>query len=104
MFGQIAISALIVAAILLILWGLRGFLLMPLKKGKNTALTVHIRVTGPEPRLEETLDALLWLNENGTLPANIVIEDCGMDDETRAVAHIASKSRGSISISLGQEG
>ncbi len=43
--------------------------------------------------MEQTLDGILWLRENGTLPADIIIEDCGMDTETREVARIAAKGR-----------
>lgn len=103
MFVRILISALIAAAIMLLLWGMRGFLLMPLKLGKNTALTVTLRVTGPEPRLEETLRGILWLRSNGTLPADIIIEDGGMDAETRETARLAAKSGGQISLSPREE-
>ncbi|NCB50801.1 MAG: hypothetical protein EOM54_02795 [Clostridia bacterium] len=98
MFVKILISALIAAAIIVGLWALRGFLLMPMKLGKNSSLTVKLRVDGPDPRLEQTLDGILWLRENGTLPADIVIEDCGMDTETREVARIAAKSRAGVSL------
>lgn len=98
MFVRILISALIAAAVIIALWALRGFLLMPLKLGKNTSLVLKLRVEGAEPRLEQMLDGILWLRENGTLPADIVIEDCGMDSETREVARIAAKSRDRVSL------
>ena len=98
MFLRILIAALIAAAIIIILWALRGFLLMPLKLGKSTSLTLKLRVEGPEPHLEQTLDGILWLRENGTLPADIIIEDCGMDTETREAARIAAKSKERITL------
>jgi hypothetical protein len=96
LFGHILISALGASVIILLLWGLRGFLLMPMKLGKHTVLTVKLRVKGPEPRLEEMLDGIIWLRENGTLPADIVLEDAGMDEETREMAKLAAKSLGGI--------
>lgn len=104
MFGRILISTLAAAAIILLLWSLRGFMLMPLKLGKRTSLTVTLRITGPEPRLEETLDGIIWLRQNGTLPAEIILEDAGMDEETRETAELAAKSFGGISFCLGRQG
>lgn len=98
MFVRILIAALIAAAIIIALWALRGFLLMPMKLGESTSLFVKLRVEGPEPRLEQTLDGLLWLRENGTLPADIIIEDCGMDSATREVARLAANSRERVSL------
>lgn len=86
MFLKILASALIAAGVVFLCWALRGLMLTPLRVGRRTDLTVLLRVTGPEPGLEETLTGLLWLKKNGTLPAAIVIEDAGMDDETKALA------------------
>ena len=33
----------------------------------------------------------VWLRENGTLKCPIVVEDCGMDEETRQTARLASR-------------
>ncbi|HBD86882.1 MAG TPA: hypothetical protein DC001_05590 [Clostridiales bacterium] len=103
MLGRIFISALIAAVIILMLWGLRGLMLAPLKRGRHTLLTLTLRVTGPEPRLEETLDGVLWLRENGNLPADIIIEDAGMDEETRQVARLAARNRDCISLRLKED-
>jgi hypothetical protein len=95
MIIDIFMAAVISAAIILLLWLLRGVMLTPVKKGKNQKLTVTLRVTGPSPELESTVDGLLWLIRNGTLPAEIIIEDAGMDSETRQAAELLC-SRGAI--------
>ncbi|HHU23432.1 MAG TPA: hypothetical protein GXZ52_08525 [Clostridiales bacterium] len=95
MIIDIFMAAAISAAIILLLWLLRGVMLTPVKKGKNQKLTVTLRVTGPSPELESTVDGLLWLIRNGTLPAEIIIEDAGMDSETRQAAELLC-SRGAI--------
>ena len=48
-------------------------------------------MSGAEPRLEETLSALVWLRENGTLRGRIIIDDCGMDGDTRETARLLAK-------------
>lgn len=94
MFLKILASALIAAGIVFLCWLLRGLMLTPLRLGHRSRLTVLLRVTGPEPGLEETLSGLLWLKKNGTLPADIVVEDAGMDDETKAVAALMARGGG----------
>ena len=95
MIADVIIAAAISAVIILLLWLLWGVMLTPVKKGKNQMLTVTLKVTGPSPELENTVDGLLWLVRNGTLPAEIVIEDAGMDSETRRAAELLC-SRGAI--------
>ena len=43
------------------------------------------------PSFEETLSALVWLRENGTLRGRIIIDDCGMDDDTRETARLLAR-------------
>lgn len=98
MLADLIIAALVAGAVVLSLWLLRGCMLRPLRPGKSSALSVRIRVTGPEPALEQTIDALLWLRENKSLPADIVIEDAGMDEETRRVAQLLAKTHSAVTI------
>lgn len=91
MFLNLCISILIVAAVILILWLLRGVMLMPVKCEKMQRLTVVLSVAGPDPGLENTVDGILWLIQNGTLPAEIVIEDAGMDADTRRTAEALTR-------------
>lgn len=98
MFWKILSAALAAALILFFIWALRGALLMPVRLGKRSALCLCLRVTGAEPALEETLDGLLWLRENGTLRGEIVLEDAGMDEETRQIAALAARRHACVSL------
>ncbi len=46
-----------------------------------------INISGAEPRLEQTLNGLLWLNDNGIPPGcRIIITGTELDEETGFVA------------------
>ena len=91
MFWKILLCAVAAGLVVVFLWSLRGSLLLPVRCGRNTRLELRLRISGPGPALEETLCALVWLRENGTLKCPIVVEDCGMDEETRQTARLASR-------------
>jgi len=93
MLFEIVTAFIIAGTLILFVWLLRGMLLMPLTKGKHTKMTVVVKVQGREPCLEQTISGLNWLSSNGTLPANVVIVDDGMDEETRTVAEHLSRSQ-----------
>lgn len=103
MFWEIFVSALIAGAVIFVLWGLRGVMLTPVRVGKATRLTTVLTVTGGEPELEECVDAMLWLRANGTLPGRIVIEDAGMNEETRAAAELLARGHGDVIFLRGGE-
>ena len=82
-----AVYAILAAAIvLLLLWMLRGALLLPIRLGKEQSLTLVLRASGSGDGLEQAVRALLWMIENGTLNATIVIEDAGLLPEARETA------------------
>ena len=92
MFLKILIAAVIAAVLLLLCWRLRGVLLTPVKPGKNVRLKLLLTVYGPAHDLEQTVDAILWLRANGTLPGEIFIADRSMDAETsELIAALAKK-------------
>ncbi len=86
MFFDLIATFAVAGAVVLFIWLLRGLLLMPVKKGVHTKLTVVLSVDGAEPCLEQTVRGLCWLRSNGALPGNVVISDAGMDEETLNVA------------------
>ena len=79
------------AAVVLLLWYVRGAALTPVRAGKNESLSVVLTVTGAAPGLEHTVDGLLWLRQNGTLRARLLLRDAGMDEETRRAAELLEK-------------
>lgn len=79
------------AALMMLLWLLRGVMLTPVRAGVNERLSVVITVTGSAPELENTVDALLWLSQNGTLRAQVLVRDAGMEEETRRAAELLER-------------
>ena len=79
------------AALMTLLWLLRGVMLTPVRAGANERLSVVITVTGSAPELENTVDALLWLSQNGTLRAQVLVRDAGMEEETRRAAELLER-------------
>jgi len=92
MLTELTVSTLVSAMIIAGLWLLRGMILTPVAGGKNQNVTVELRVKGSSPELENTVSGLLWLSDNGTLRADIVIIDEGMDEETRQEAGLLAKT------------
>lgn len=91
MIVEILISFCICASLLLLLWYIRGSMLRPVRTGRGVSLRVSVKAEGSAPELDATVDSLLWLIENGTLPASLELLDCGMDAETRAIAEIIAR-------------
>ena len=85
------------AALMTLLWLLRGVMLTPVRAGANERLSVVITVTGAAPELENTVDALLWLSQNGTLRAQVLVRDAGMEEETRRAAELLER-RGAVKL------
>ncbi len=87
----------VTAILMLILWLLRGTMLTPVRFGKNEHLSLVITVSGAAPELENTVDSILWLIQNGTLRGQIVLRDDGMDENTRHTAELLER-RGVIKL------
>lgn len=79
------------AALLLLMWQLRGAMLLPVRLGRKQELALILKTADSEDGLEHTVRSLLWLVENGTLPASIVIEDAGLCEEARLAAQLFEK-------------
>ena len=75
----------IIVLIVSFCWILHGITLFPIKNGDNAVITVSLSVNGQCPELEHMLKGLVWLRDNGTLKADIVIDAKNPDLETREV-------------------
>ena len=91
MFIKIVAALAITLLLMLVFWLLRGAMLTPVRLGKNQHLSLVLTVSGPSPELENTVDALLWLIQNGTLRGQIVLRDAGMDADTRQAAELLDR-------------
>lgn len=90
------IALLSTAALLLLLWLLRGAMLIPVRLRHGQELSLMLRVEGGAAALENTVNSLVWLVENGTLPAMIIIEDAGMSREAQQAAKLLEKQHACI--------
>ena len=97
MLTEITLSMLVSALIIVGIWLLRGMLLTPVTYGEHQKMTVELRIDGSSPELENTVSSLIWLVDNGTLIANIMIIDDGMDEDTRLEAEILAKTNERVS-------
>ena len=98
MLWKLVLGFLAAAGALVLCWLLRGVLLTPVRGGKNQELTMRLRVTGPAPELEYTVDGLLWLLSDGVLTGRIVLEDGGMDEETKEIARRLARDNGKVAL------
>lgn len=94
MIERLVFALAIAAALAVLIWLLRGVMLMPVRKGENQSITLILRVTGKARELEHTVDGLAWLIQNGTIPAELILLDDGMDEETRSAAELLAADLG----------
>lgn len=92
MLFEIIVAVAVAIAVFVLVWLLRGIVLTPVPAGKNMDIKVVVSVSGESPELEATVEALTWLKKNGTLPAEIIVRDEGMDDETAKTAYLMARS------------
>ena len=102
-FLQIAIAVTAATVIFGVIWMIYGSLRTPVRCGEKASVCTMISVRENAEGLEQTLRGLVWLQENGTLLGRIVIVDCGMDDEGRALTRLAVKKYGNIVICQAEE-
>ena len=74
----------------------KSALIMPVKTFKGIDMFAVVRVKGSVPQLEQTIKSLSYIREDGKMP--IIILDDGMDEDTRKIAHLASKSKDEITV------
>ena len=72
------VSFLIAAGVLLCLWCLFGWFLLPF--GEKD-LQLLLRVSGDAKHLERQVRALSWLKGSGLLKGRLVILDCGLNQD-----------------------
>ena len=98
-FLQSIITLLAAAGLFGGLWALWGKLRTPVRGMRGTT-TVHtiLSVRDGAEGLEQTIEGLMWLVKNGTIEGQILIADCGMNEEGRALARLAVRKYGTLAI------
>ena len=92
----LAISAALVLTALVML--LRQLLMLPLRCGKNTETYFILKIHGAEPKLNETLNSIIWLWENSIIKSQIIIFGNNLSTETRQVAEMYAQEYKSITL------
>jgi len=97
-FLQIAITLALAAVVLGVFWSMFGRLRIPVRSTRG--LTVHtvLSVCGKAEGLEQAIEGLIWLQQNSTIDGQILIADCGMDDEGHTLVQLAIKKHNKITI------
>ncbi|MBE6948791.1 MAG: hypothetical protein E7456_02985 [Ruminococcaceae bacterium] len=66
---------------LLLIWLLKSLLVTPVPTDRDTELYMVVTAKGDAQGLEQTLQSLQWIREEGRIPMTLVVCDCGMGDE-----------------------
>lgn len=105
MLIELLICLLFTGLVVLLIWMSRSAMLTPVprKRCLKMDLVVHAG-KGSQEYLEQTVDGLMWLISNGTLPAEkIIISDIGMDAEDCAIAERLARRSNCIHYELTEE-
>lgn len=86
--GAAGVSALI----MLLIWALRGLLLMPVRPGEGIEITVRLDVSGDAAALEGCVASLEWLRANGTLPCVLEVRAHGLSSSASSVLSALERS------------
>ena len=91
MFLQIMLAIAAISVVFGVIWTVLTSLRTPIRAGRGTDVHTVIRVRDSAPELEQTLKGLIWLQENDMVLGQILIVDCGMDEEGLALTRIAAQ-------------
>jgi hypothetical protein len=80
---EVILSLLAVVGLLSLSWLLLGHILTPAGNGETVSL---VPGQGDGEDLEQAVRGLLWLRGGGLLTGSVVIVDCGLSPEGRAIA------------------
>ena len=95
---EIVLAFVLSLSIILLIWAVRGRLLRPDIRVKNSRVTVIVPAGADSERLEREIRGLGWLRDDGILNANILIVDAGMDKETAQIANSLTLNNPSVLI------
>lgn len=83
---------------ILAIWYVVGTFLTPVYTSDNIKIHMCVAVSGDCEELEQSINGLLWLINNGTVSAQIIIIDNNMDAGTRYAAETLAKCEDKIHI------
>lgn len=83
---EILITIILGSVVAYIMYKFYLFALSPVKLCKAARIWTILEICGSCPEIEQTVDGVMWLSQQGVLNSEILILDCGMDSETRELA------------------
>jgi hypothetical protein len=83
---DIATVIIVCGTFLLLIWLIRGLVVTPVPVDENTKLFMVVAVSGDGGNFEQTIHSLEWLRSESRIPMELVVTDCGLDDEGRRLA------------------
>ena len=97
-FLQIIFALAVATALFGIAWFIFGKLRMPIRSVQGVAVHTVLSVRGGALGLEQAIEGLIWLEQSGTIKGQILIADCGLDEEGQALAYLVTKKHENIAI------
>lgn len=88
---ELAMATVICFCIALILWLIKGKMMVPIRTGEDISLKLVIDAENGAPKLEQAAAAALWIKENCAPDAKIVIRVGGLNENGSKAAEIAAK-------------
>lgn len=88
---NILVGAAFSVLLVLIIWCIRGLVLLPVKS-RNISMTMMLNVSENSSDLENVLQGLLWLRANGTLHCTILLDAENPDESTDYIARSYCKT------------
>ena len=79
-FLEISAVLVVCGTFLLLIWLLKSLLVTPVPTDRDTGLYMVVAAKGDAQGLEQTLQSLQWLREEGRIPMTIVVCDCGLGE------------------------
>ena len=95
-FLQITITLLLAATLFGVFWSAFGKLRMPVRSVAGIRVHTVLAVHGGAVGLEQTVDGLVWLEQNGIIVGQVFIADCGLDEEGQATCALLLKKHKKI--------
>ena len=98
LFSQIAMIIAASALIFAVIWIVYGSLRSPIIVGRDTDVHTIISVSGSAEGLEQTLEGLLWLRENGIIIGQIAVVDCGLTQDGQILTRLLLKKYETVAL------
>ncbi len=91
LFGDILVAVSLCAAVLAVIWSVKGAFLTPVRRRGDTDIFTVVRVAGDAPGMEQAVRGLEWLIDSGREETCIIIADGGLTPEARRRARLLAE-------------